>query len=234
MGARVSSRHPSKQLSVVDDEVAEGELVRVEEERRDGERQYGDPEVNQVRRPYGQGDVEQEDEGTKTKVDRRSSESRVQDTERDSRGGKSSSGRNVSSTSKVQVVQNRVGVDLGGENLEDGRERHEVLGQPDDRASRSTFRQLLQEERQEGDKEDDEDGNDASLDPLVDGDQVVTTGLAGSDLAVRIVSTDEQLLVHGTQKGQDDHEYLDRQNDQDVIDVETGVSIVESEEPVNR
>jgi len=42
----VSSRHPSKVFSVVDDEVAERELVRVEEEGSDAECENRNPEVD--------------------------------------------------------------------------------------------------------------------------------------------------------------------------------------------
>lgn len=37
MRARVAARHPAEVLAVVDDKVAEGELVRVEEEGCDAE-----------------------------------------------------------------------------------------------------------------------------------------------------------------------------------------------------
>ena len=37
VSSRVSSRHPTKVFSVVDNEISEGELVRVEEERCDTE-----------------------------------------------------------------------------------------------------------------------------------------------------------------------------------------------------
>lgn len=43
---RVSSRHPSEVLAVVNDEVAERELVRVEEEGSDAQGENRDPEVN--------------------------------------------------------------------------------------------------------------------------------------------------------------------------------------------
>lgn len=50
VGARVAARHPAEVLAVVDDEVAEGKLVRVEEERRDAERNDGDPKVGHYQR----------------------------------------------------------------------------------------------------------------------------------------------------------------------------------------
>jgi len=46
VGPSVSSRHPTKELPVVDDEVREGELMRVEEERRDRE---GEDTANEER-----------------------------------------------------------------------------------------------------------------------------------------------------------------------------------------
>ena len=49
--AGVAARHPAKELAVVDDEVQERELVRVEHERRNAEQNDRDPEVDEERRP---------------------------------------------------------------------------------------------------------------------------------------------------------------------------------------
>jgi hypothetical protein len=46
--ARVTTRHPAKELAVVDDEVGVRELVGVEEEGRNAQTNDGDPEVDQV------------------------------------------------------------------------------------------------------------------------------------------------------------------------------------------
>lgn len=75
MCSRVTSRHPTKELSVIDDEVGNGELVGVEEERSNTETDDRNPEVDKMRNPDCESDEEKEDEGTHTKVDRRSSES---------------------------------------------------------------------------------------------------------------------------------------------------------------
>ena len=55
---RITARHPPQELSMVDDEVGEGELMRVEEERRDTESEDGTPEVDEMRNPKSHGDVE--------------------------------------------------------------------------------------------------------------------------------------------------------------------------------
>ena len=55
MGQGVTTRHPAKEFAIVDDEVSEGELVRVEEERCDTKREDCEPEVNEVWRPDRQG-----------------------------------------------------------------------------------------------------------------------------------------------------------------------------------
>lgn len=47
--ARVAAAHPTEELAVVDDKVAERELVRVEEERRDAQGDDRDPEVDDCR-----------------------------------------------------------------------------------------------------------------------------------------------------------------------------------------
>ena len=59
LGTRVTTRHPAEELAVVDDEVRERELVRVEDERRDAQRQYRDPEVDEEGRPDSHGGVEE-------------------------------------------------------------------------------------------------------------------------------------------------------------------------------
>lgn len=75
MGPGVPSGHPSEEFPVVDDKVGKGELMRVEEEWRDGERKHGDPEVNEVVGPDSQRDEQEQDEGSHAEVDGRSSES---------------------------------------------------------------------------------------------------------------------------------------------------------------
>lgn len=57
---RVSTRHPSQELPIVDDKVGERELMRVEQEWRDAERKHREPEVDEVRRPDGHGGIQQE------------------------------------------------------------------------------------------------------------------------------------------------------------------------------
>jgi hypothetical protein len=75
MGSAVSSRHPSEELSVVDDEVGECELMGIEEEWGNTKTKDGDPEVDDMGDPDGHGDVEQEDQCSHTEVDRRAGES---------------------------------------------------------------------------------------------------------------------------------------------------------------
>jgi len=55
MGQGVTTRHPAKEFAIVDDEVSEGELVRVEEERSDTECKDCKPEVDEEWRPERQG-----------------------------------------------------------------------------------------------------------------------------------------------------------------------------------
>ena len=77
MGSTVTSRHPSEELSVIDDKVGERELMGVEQEGSDTKTKDGNPEVNDVRDEYRHGDVEQEHQRSNTKVDRGASESRA-------------------------------------------------------------------------------------------------------------------------------------------------------------
>jgi hypothetical protein len=58
--SRVSSRHPSQELSIVDDEIGKRELMRVEQEWRDAQTDDGDPKVDNVRHKHTEGDVQQQ------------------------------------------------------------------------------------------------------------------------------------------------------------------------------
>lgn len=59
VGSTVTSRHPSKELSVINDKVGERELMRVEQEWSDTKTKNGDPEVDDVGDKDRHGDVEQ-------------------------------------------------------------------------------------------------------------------------------------------------------------------------------
>ena len=102
----------------------------------------------------------------------------------------------------------------------------------------------LQEQRQEGDEEHQEDGDDTPADPLKDRDEVVAPSLSTEYLAIGVDLADEQLLVQCAQVQHctsvrllprrswgpaltGDHENLDGVDDQDVVYVETSVRVVE-------
>lgn len=138
----VTPRHPPEELSVVDDKVRERELVRVEQEGRDGERKDGDPEVDEPVDPETRRHVEHHERQPETHVNGRPGETRVEDGKVDSGGGEPSSGRNVSSTSERQVGQDGLGVDLGREHLEHGREGSEMFTETNKSPTSSTFRQF--------------------------------------------------------------------------------------------
>ena len=70
----------------------------------------------------------------------------------------------------------------------------------------TTLAQLLQEERQERDEEDDEDRNNATFDPVVDRDQVVTPVLIAKELTISSVLADEETLIHCAQHDEHEHE----------------------------
>lgn len=74
MRARVTSRHPAKEFSIVDNEVGERELMRVEEEGSDTKADDGNPEIDNVRNPDAHGDVKQQHQCPHAEVDRRTSE----------------------------------------------------------------------------------------------------------------------------------------------------------------
>ena len=94
----------------------------VEQERRDAQRQDGRPEVDQVGNPDRHGGIQQQEQVSHAHVDTRTGETGVKDAEGDAGSGKSTTGSNVSGTTKGQIVENRVGVDLSREDFEHRRE----------------------------------------------------------------------------------------------------------------
>ena len=109
----------------------------------------------------------------------------------------------------------------------------------------------MQEQWQESNHEYQEDTVDATLDPIEDGLKIVTSRLVGYELALRVVLANCQFLVERSEEDHcqkslsdeiisphltsltRDNKHLDRQNDQDVVDLETRVTIVECQESVD-
>lgn len=81
MRPRVTARHPSKEFTIVDNKVGEGELMRVEQERCDDERHNADPEVDEMGHPDCHRDVDEHQERPHAKINAGTGESRVQDAE---------------------------------------------------------------------------------------------------------------------------------------------------------
>jgi hypothetical protein len=84
----------------------------VEQERSNTQRKNGDPKVDQVWRPHRQRDVKEHDQRPHTKVDAWSCEPRQENTEVDACGCEATTGCDVPSTSKSQIAQDRVRVNL--------------------------------------------------------------------------------------------------------------------------
>jgi hypothetical protein len=83
------------------------------------------------------------------------------------------------------------------------------------------------------DEENDENRDNATLDPIVNWDEVVASSLTSDELTVTRVSTDRELLVESSEVNEGVHEELNREDDEDVVDVETGVTVVEGEETIH-
>ena len=77
----VAARQPTKELAIVNEEVAPRELVRVEHEGRDAEGEQGDPEPEQPVTPDGDSTEEQNQKAASTPVDGRAGETGEEDTE---------------------------------------------------------------------------------------------------------------------------------------------------------
>ena len=99
------SRDEECRLPIIDDEVGEDKLVRIEPEGRNAQREGGHPEVDEVRCPQRQRHVKQHDEGSHAKVDTWPGESGEQNTEVDSRGSETTSCSDVTSASECQIAE---------------------------------------------------------------------------------------------------------------------------------
>jgi hypothetical protein len=105
---------------VVDDKIGENKLMRVEQEWCDAEGKDGNPEIDQERCPQGQRDIEQHDQCPHTEIDTRTSKPREQDAEVDPCRRETTTSRDVPRTTKSQIAQNGVGIDLRRKDLENG------------------------------------------------------------------------------------------------------------------
>jgi len=92
--------------------------MRVEDEGCDAERKDGEPKVNKMRHPNDHGDVGEEKEIARAHVDTGTGKAGVEDGERDASGGETSTSCDVTRPSECQITENRIGVDLSRENLE--------------------------------------------------------------------------------------------------------------------
>lgn len=120
MNQKMNNFKPSPS-PVVDEEVGESKLMGIEDEgcNTQGNDRY--PEVDQVRRPQCQSGVEKHEQSAHAQVDAGSSETRVEDVERNPSGSETTTSCDVTSATKRQIAQDRVCLDLGGENFEDRR-----------------------------------------------------------------------------------------------------------------
>ena len=95
-----------------------------------------------MRNPDGQTSVQEYQQITHTHVDAWSSETRVEDCERNPGCRETTAGSDVTGTTERQVVKERLGVDLGREHFEDGGEGEEVFCQANNGLAGSSFDQL--------------------------------------------------------------------------------------------
>lgn len=130
---------------VVNNEVCERELVGVEEKRCDTEGKNGYPEVYQVWRPERQCHVEQHQQGPHAKVNTRAGEAREKNAERDPGCCEPTACGNVSRATKSEVVQDRMCVNLSGEDFKHRGERHELFAEPRKRTAGATLDQFCQD-----------------------------------------------------------------------------------------
>lgn len=94
--------------------------MRIEPEWCNAKRQDGHPEVQQIRRPQRQRHIEQHDKRPDTQIDRRPCETREKCAKVIAGRRESTTGGDVSSASKSEIAEDRVCVNLGREDFENG------------------------------------------------------------------------------------------------------------------
>ena len=91
----------------------------IEEEGSNAQGQNGNPEVDEMGNPNGEGDVQQHDQGSHSEINAGPGESRIENAKRDTRGGESSTSRNITGSTECQVGEDGVCVNLSGEYFKD-------------------------------------------------------------------------------------------------------------------
>ena len=84
----------------------------VEPKRSEAKGKYGYPEIDQVGCPQGQRDVEEHNQGPHSKINTWTSKTREKDIEIEPGCRKSTTSRNITSTTESQVGKDRVRVNL--------------------------------------------------------------------------------------------------------------------------
>lgn len=95
----------------------------VEEEGGNAKRHNREPEVEKVGDPNGHRHIEEDEEIAEAHVDAGTSEARIEDAEGNARCRKAASSSDVTSTTERQIAEDRIRIDLGGEDLENRRKR---------------------------------------------------------------------------------------------------------------
>lgn len=113
--------------------------MRIEHERRDAERKYGEPEIDEMGYPDRYRRVKQDKEVTHAHVDGWSCEAGIEDAEGYACCGKTSTGSDISCASESEIAQNGIGVNLGRENFEYERKRKEMFSESKECFACSSF-----------------------------------------------------------------------------------------------
>src|SRR6266480_540019 len=129
-----------------------------------------------------------------------------------------------------------MGVNLADEDFKERRQRRKVFRKTGRCSPEATFCKFLDNKRYEGDEEDDEDGDDATFNPAHDWQEICASSWLQriGDGDIPVVAAEDCLVFERTQIDHREHEHLDRKDDEQVVDVETGMGVVERQEPIER
>ncbi|KAH3665928.1 hypothetical protein OGAPHI_004117 [Ogataea philodendri] len=203
----VTSGQPSDKVSVVNEVVLPRELVRVEDERREHQCNNGQPEPQK---------------------------SSVQHGEWNSCSSETSTGGDISGTTNTDVVQQGGRVNLSNKHFEQWRQRQEVSAESVSTLPNTSLDQFLDKQWNKSNEEHNENGQCVTSNPVDGWHQLVASQwvLDVGDWLVSVVKTQDRFVRKSSQVNQGEHEQLKRQLNEQVVDMETQVSIVEREESV--
>jgi hypothetical protein len=113
--------------------------MRIKDERRQTQRERRDPKIDHMRNPQRDRHIQQHNQRAHAQVDARTRKAREERAKVRARRREPTAGRDVPRTAVVEIADDGVALDLGGEDLEDGGEGAELFRETEDGADCTAF-----------------------------------------------------------------------------------------------